>query len=183
MTKPSLLERLLIGLAMLPFVVLFAVLATGMVRTYRNVTGSMDPTLSLGDRLIAVRTGSVNRGDIVTFEYPLHREAIFTKRVVAIAGDTVEIRAKRLFVNGDAVAEPYAIHLDPTVYPAMASLPEPFRSRDNFGPVQVPPGAYVVLGDNRDQSSDSRYWGFVPRENINGRVIFLFSWSRGFRRI
>jgi signal peptidase I len=183
MTRPSLVERLLIALAMLPFVVLFALLATGMVRTYRNVTGSMDPTLPMGDQLIAVRTGSVNRGDIVAFEYPLHREAIFAKRIVGIAGDTVEIRTKRLFVNGEAVAEPYAVHLDPAVYPAMASLPEPFRSRDNFGPVEVPPGAYFVLGDNRDLSSDSRYWGFVPRENINGRVMFLFSWSRGLRRI
>jgi len=183
MTKPSLLERLLIALAALPFVVLFALLATGMVRTYRNVTGSMDPTLPIGDQLIAVRTGSVNRGDIVAFEYPLHREVIFAKRVVGIAGDTVEIRTKRLFVNGEAVAEPYAVHLDPAVYPAMGTFPEPFRSRDNFGPVQVPPGAYFVLGDNRDQSSDSRYWGFVPRENIDGRVIFLFSWSRGFRGI
>ncbi|HEV7427971.1 MAG TPA: signal peptidase I [Thermoanaerobaculia bacterium] len=155
----------------------------GMVRTYRSTTGSMEPTLPIGDRMIAVRTGVVNRGDIVAFEYPLERDVVFAKRVVAVAGETVEIRAKRLLVNGAAVEEPYAVHLDPAIYPAMASLPEPYRSRDNFGPLQVPPGAYFVLGDNRDRSSDSRYWGVVPRENIKGRLVFLFSWSRGFRKL
>jgi signal peptidase I len=183
MTKPSLLERLLIALAALPFVILFALFATGMVRTYRNVTGSMTPTLPLGDRLTAVRTTSVARGDIIVFEYPLRPGIFFAKRLVAVGGDTVEIRAKQLFVNGQAVAEPYVVHLDPTIYPAMPSLPEPYRSRDHFGPMQVPPGMYFVLGDNRDQSADSRYFGAIPREALRGRVVLLFSWSHGFRRV
>jgi signal peptidase I len=183
MTKPSLLERLLIALGVLPLVVLFALLATGMLRTYRNLTGSMDPTSSTGDRMIAMRTGSVHHGDIIVFDYPLKPSVVFAKRVVAVGGDTVEIRSKQLLVNGEAVAEPYAVHLDPTIFPAIPTLPEPYRSRDHFGPYQVPRGTYFVLGDNRDRSSDSRYWGAVPGENLRGRVVLLFSWSRGFRRV
>ncbi|MBV8544216.1 MAG: signal peptidase I [Acidobacteria bacterium] len=184
MSKPSLLERLLIALAVLPFVILFGLLATGTVRTYRNLTGSMEPTIPIGDRMIAMPTGSVHRGDIIVFDYPLQQPNVaFAKRVVAVGGDTVEIRSRRLFVNGEAVAEPYAIHLDPITYPAMQTLPEPYRSRDHFGPYQAPPGTYFVLGDNRDRSSDSRYWGIVPGENLRGRVVLLFSWSSGFRRV
>jgi signal peptidase I len=100
---------------------------------------------------------------------------------VAVGGDTVEIRSKRLFVNGQAVADPYAVHLDPTTYPPMPTLPEPYRSRDHFGPFHVPTGTYFVLGDNRDRSSDSRYWGVVPPELLHGRVVLVFSWRRGFR--
>jgi len=183
MSKPSLLERLLIALAVLPFVVLFALLATGTVRTYRNLTGSMEPAIPIGARMIAMRTGSVNRGDIIVFEYPLQPEVVFAKRVVAVGGDTVEIRSKQLFVNGKALAEPYAVHLDPTIYVASPALPEPYRSRDHFGPYEVPAGTFFVLGDNRDRSSDSRYWGVVPAENLRGRIVLLFSWSRGFRRV
>jgi signal peptidase I len=183
MTKPPLLERLLIALGLLPFVVLVALWSTGMVRTYRNLTGSMDPTSSTGDRMIARPTGSVHRGDIIVFDYPPQPAVVFAKRVVAVGGDTVEIRSKQLFVNGIAVAEPYAVHLDPIIYPAIPTLPEPFRSRDHFGPFEVPKGTYFVLGDNRDRSSDSRYWGVVPGENLRGRVVLLFSWSRGFRRV
>ncbi|HEV7572103.1 MAG TPA: signal peptidase I [Thermoanaerobaculia bacterium] len=183
MTKPSLLERLLIALGVLPFVILFALLATGMVRTYRNLTGSMDPTSSIGDRMIAMRTGSVHRGDIIVFDYPLQPGVVFAKRLVAVGGDTVEIRSKQLFVNGETVVEPYAVHLDPTIYVASPTLPEPYRSRDHFGPYEVPAGTFFVLGDNRDRSSDSRYWGVVPGENLRGRVVLLFSLSRGFRRL
>jgi signal peptidase I len=183
MTKPSLLERLLIALAVLPFVILFALLATGIVRTYRSPTGSMEPTIPIGARIIAVRTSSVHRGDIIVFDYPLQPEVVFAKRVVAVGDDTVEIRSKQLFVNGKSVVEPYAVHLDPTIYVASPTLPEPYRSRDHFGPYQVPQGTYFVLGDNRDQSSDSRYWGVVPVENLRGRAVLSISWSHGFRRL
>ena len=183
MSKPSLLERLLIGLPLLLFVILFALAATGTVRTYRNTTGSMTPTIPMGDHMLSVGTASVARGDIIVFEHPLKPGVFFAKRLVAVGGETVEIRAKQLFVNGQAVAEPYAVHLDPMIYPAMQSLPEPYRSRDHFGPMQVPAGAYFVLGDNRDQSMDSRYIGTIPREAVRGRVVLLFSWSRGLRKV
>jgi signal peptidase I len=183
MTKRSPLERFLLALGVLPFVVFFVVLATGMVRTFRNVTGSMAPTLPMGGVLIEVRTGSVHRGDIIVFDYPLQPSAALAKRVVAVGGDTVEIRAKLLLVNGEVAAEPYAVHVDPIIFPANPSLPEPYRSRDHFGPARVPRGTYFVLGDNRDLSSDSRYWGTVPSENVRGRVVLLVSWSGGFRKI
>lgn len=127
-----------------------------------------------------MRTRSLSRGDIVTFDYPLQPETVYVKRVVALGGDTVEIRAKRLFVNGREVAEPYAIHLDSEIYPAAQNVPEPYRSRDNLAPRRLPAGTFFVLGDNRDRSSDSRYWGTVPQGNLRGRVAYLFSWSRGF---
>ncbi|HEX3579491.1 MAG TPA: signal peptidase I [Thermoanaerobaculia bacterium] len=183
MSKPPLLARLLIALAILPFVIVYGLLATGMVRTYRSLTGSMDPTIPVGARMIAVRSGTLHRGDVIAFRYPLNPDVVFAKRLVAVGGDTVEIRSKRLFVNGEAVAEPYAVHMDPTTYPANPLLPEPYRSRDHFGPFAVPKGAYFVLGDNRDRSSDSRYWGVVPSENLQGRVILVFSWSEGFRQL
>jgi len=92
-------------------------------------------------------------------------------RVLAVPGDRVEIRDKALYVNGTAVAEPYVRHDDPRTYPKLASLPEPYRSRDHFGPALIPPDQFFVLGDNRDRSSDSRYWGCVPRANIAGRIV------------
>jgi signal peptidase I len=183
MTKPALLERLLIALAVLPFVILVALLATRTLRTYRIPTGSMHPAIPMGARIISMRTSSVHRGDIIVFDYPLQAGVVLAKRLVAVGGDTVEIRSKRLFVNGKSVVEPYAVHLDPTIYPASPTLPEPYRSRDHFGPYQVPQGTFFVLGDNRDQSSDSRYWGVVPVENLRGRAILSISWSHGFRRL
>ena len=140
----------------------------------------MEPALPMGARFLTILTDGANRGDIVAFVYPLDPRVLFAKRVVAVGGDVVEIRDKRLFINGHEVKERYAVHTDPTVYPNDKLLPEPYRSRDHFDPFRVPAGTFFVLGDSRDQSSDSRYWGTVPRENIRGRVFLEFSWSRGF---
>jgi len=181
MSKVPIVERLLLAFVALPFVVLSGVLASGaVVRTYRNTTGSMEPTLPIGTRFVTMRTSSAVRGDIITFISPLDPAASFAKRVVAVGGDTVQIWGKRLFVNGKEVAEPYVVHADSTVYPNLPHLPEPYRSRDYFGPYRVPPETFFVLGDNRDRSSDSRYWGAVPHRSLTGRVILLYSWSRGF---
>ncbi|MEA2239484.1 MAG: signal peptidase [Thermoanaerobaculia bacterium] len=174
------MRRILIAFVVLPFVVLSGLLWFGVVRIYRNTTGSMEPTLPMGARFLTILTSRANRGDIVAFVYPLDPQVLFDKRVVAVGGDVVEIRDKRLFVNGNELNERYAVHADTTVYPNNKLLPEPYRSRDHFGPFRVPAGTYFVLGDNRDESSDSRYWGTVPRENIRGRVVLAFSWSRGF---
>ena len=180
MRKKSVLEVLLIVSAALPFVILSGALSAGFVRTYRTSTASMEPALPPGSRMVAIQTKTVSRGDIVTFLYPLDPQATFAKRVVAVGDDEIEIRAKHLFVNGKEVSERYATHADPVVYPQRASLPEPYRSRDWYGPFRVPYGTVFVLGDNRDRSADSRYWGPVPLENIRGRVVAAFSWSRGF---
>jgi signal peptidase I len=144
-------------------------------RTFINSTASMEPTLPLRARIVARSTNDVHVGEIVVFRYPLAPGTIYVKRIVAGPGDEIEIRAKRLFVNGREVNEPYAVHEDPTIYPLQPALPEPYRSRDNYGPYRVPKESYFVLGDNRDRSADSRFWGVVPHANIVGRVVLVVS--------
>jgi signal peptidase I len=137
----------------------------------------MAPTVSSGAYVLAIRARNVSRGDIVTFRYPREPRTTFIKRVVASGGDTVEIRAKKLLVNGKAVHEPYVAHGDPQIW-AGELLPEPYRSRDHFGPYVVPTDPFFVMGDNRDASSDSRYWGAVPRANVVGRVLWVADENR-----
>lgn len=143
-----------------------------------------------------------SRGDILVFEYPYDRSQDFVKRCVALGGDTVEMRDKVLYVNGVRQEEPFARHADNRVrrdfnrlYDANifawqfdyligddkreAARSEYRPTRDNFGPLIVPAGKYFCLGDNRDSSSDSRFWGFVDREMIRGRPLMLyFSWDK-----
>ena len=142
-----------------------------------------------------------NRGDIIVFEYPLDRSLDFVKRCVAVSGDTVEMRDKVLYINNIPQDEPYVQHTDPHIYRSSDSgwrdtgrfswqyayLTEEkkkelngryYPTRDNFGPLVVPEGKYFCLGDNRDASLDSRFWGFVDRELIKGRpMILYFSWD------
>ena len=140
------------------------------------------------------------RGEIVIFEYPLDRSLDFVKRCVAESGDTVQMRDKVLYINGVAQAEPYVSHSETRMLRNENRLfhvrnfdwqylylteeeknnhREPYLpTRDNFGPLVVPQGKYFCMGDNRDHSSDSRFWGFVDREQIKGRPIVLyFSWN------
>ena len=112
----------------------------------------------------------VHRGDIVVFTSPVDHSTDLIKRVIAVAGDTVEIRAKRLFINGQETPDPHANFSEPRV---RSNVP-----RDNFGPVTVPPGKFFVMGDNRDQSYDSRYWGFADERDVKGQATFIyFSWN------
>ena len=148
-------------------------------RVYINHTGSMEPTIHIGERMIMRKTNAASRGDIIVFDYPLQPNTTFAKRVVAVGGETVEIRDKQLFVNGRKVDEPYAIHEDPMVFSRREPpLPEPYRSRDQFGPFTVQPDSFFVMGDNRDRSSDSRYWGTVPHRLVRGVIVMA-----GFRKL
>jgi len=142
------------------------------------------------------------RGDVLVFEFPLDRTQEYVKRCVAVGGDTVAMRDKVLYINGVRQEEPYAQHVDPEVRRERNRLFEPNKfswqldyiveglepdssydprqhpTRDNFGPLVVPAGKFFCLGDNRDTSSDSRFWGFVDRELIKGRPLILyFSWD------
>ena len=110
------------------------------------------------------------RGDIVVFMFPEDETKDFIKRVVGLPGDTVEVRNKTVYINGAALSEPYTQHVDPTV------LPHQIQPRDNLGPLTVPENSYFVMGDNRDQSLDSRFWGYVRRDKIKGKA-FLIYWS------
>ena len=126
------------------------------------------------DRLLPFR--EVRRGDTIVFRYPLDRDVDYVKRVVGLPGETVTIRNKQVLIDGRPLAEPYAVHADPRTYPYGVPLPEPYRSRDQFGPYTVPEGMYFAMGDNRDSSYDSRYWGPVPRELIKGKPLLVY-WS------
>jgi len=129
------------------------------------------------------------RGEVVVFRPPHDLRRVYVKRVVGIPGDTLEMRSKRLFRNGVAVDEPYARHLDEggdAIHPGMgwqsdflvAATPGPRHryvpSRDTWGPLVVPPDRFFVLGDNRDNSEDSRYWGFIRRSEVRGRPWLVY---------
>ncbi|HYU25598.1 MAG TPA: signal peptidase I [Thermoanaerobaculia bacterium] len=152
---------------------LAAFAAAGMLRMFAIPTGAMEPGIPIGSRVAVEETQNVHTGDIIVFRYPLDPKVVHVKRIVAGPEDTVAIRDKRLRVNGREIRELYVMHDDPKVYPDQPSLPEPYRSRDQYGPYRVPADSWFVLGDNRDKSSDSRFWGVVPRENVIGRVVYV----------
>jgi signal peptidase I len=146
------------------------------VEAFKFASRSMEPTLLVGDHLLVNRSPSARnpqRGDIVVFEYPEDPEKNFLKRVVAIGGDNVELRNGVLYVNGKVVNEPYIKQ------PKNNKSLSPSLSGSNYGPVVVPDNSYFVLGDNRDNSQDSRYFGFVSREKIKGTARSIYwSWDK-----
>ena len=157
-----------------------------VVQAFKIPSGSMEPTLQVGDHILVnkfiygVRLPVTNttiipvsepeKGDIIVFEYPVEPDKDFIKRVVGVPGDTVEIRDKKVYVNGRRL-DNY-----PVKYTEKNVLPGSVNKRDNFGPVSVPEDAYFVLGDNRDHSYDSRFWGFVKEEAIKGEAFIIY-WS------
>lgn len=169
------------------------------VQAYKIPSGSMIPTLLVGDYLLVNKItfgirhpikddflyswGLPKRQEIVVFTYPVDKKLDFIKRVIGLPGDTVEIINKKVYVNGVPLEEPYVQFTDKEIFPREIS------PRDNFGPVKVPPNSVFVLGDNRDQSYDSRFWGFVPLHSLKGKALIIyFSWDgeKGgirFRRI
>lgn len=165
---------------------------TFVFENFKIPSGSMEDNLLIGDHLVvnkfifAGNTGTFlhrlfpyrapERGDVVVFKYPEDPRRDFIKRCVAVGGDTVEIRRKQLFINGRAQEEPHAVHKDPRVYDDSSAVPVSARIRDNFGPMTVPEGSIFCLGDNRDNSLDSRFWGPVPLSYVKGRAVLIY-WS------
>lgn len=152
-------------------------LASGMrnfLQAFRQPSPSMRPTLEVGDYFFIDKAGYAGReparGDIVAYRWPQDPSKEFVKRVIGLPGDSIEVRAKRVFIDGAAIDEPYAIHTDGEMRPGGLD------PRDNFGPYEVPASMYFVLGDDRDNSNDSRYSGPVQRRAIRGRA-FLVYWS------
>lgn len=177
----------------LAMVLAFILVFTGYVAQATQVpTESMKPTILVGDHFFieklafpgnypaAVRPflpqRAIHRGDIVVFRSPIDGKIPFVKRVIGTPGDLVEIREKVVFVNGVEIDEPYKIHTHQTVYKEDGFTPEGLKQRDNYGPQTVPPDSFFVMGDNRDNSNDSRYWGYVGREAIMGMPLFVY-WS------
>ena len=165
---------------------------TFVVQAFQIPTGSMEPNLLVGDfllvnKLVYRNTDSavdrlllpkrnVRRQEIIVFKYPEDLTKDFVKRAIGLPGDKVEIRKKQVFVNNAPLDEKYKFHSDPVTYEPNDGLSE--AQRDNFGPVTVPAGSIFAMGDNRDNSLDSRYWGFVPISNIKGRPwIIYFSYA------
>ena len=173
--------------------VIFALFArTFLFQAFAVPSPSMEKTVLTGDRLLvnkflfAARGDgplarllpgrAVRRGDVVVFRFPEDPKRDFIKRVVALPGETVRIRDRKVFVDGRLLDEPYAFHADDRVWPDDAAVPAERRRRDQLAPRTVPPGSYFVMGDNRDDSNDSRFWGAVPEANLEGRALFVY-WS------
>ncbi|MFH1892750.1 MAG: signal peptidase I [Candidatus Zixiibacteriota bacterium] len=163
--------------AILIALVIASILRVFVVQAYRVESGSMEDTMETGDFVFVNKFIYHFRnpvpGDVIVFEYPLNPSRDFIKRVVAVEGQIVEIKSKQLFVDGQPVPDPVgAKHIDSRIIPSELS------TRDHFGPKQVPPGQYFVMGDNRDDSRDSRFWGFVDLSKIKGKsMIVYFSWK------
>lgn len=167
---------------------------TFVVQAFQIPTGSMEPTLLVGDFLLVNKLAYANhtsglekailprkdidRHDIVVFKYPNELTKDFVKRVIALEGEKVEVRDKQVFVNDEPVEELYKYHSDNQVYTKNEYYQYDDVIRDNYGPVEVPAGHCFVMGDNRDNSMDSRYWGFLPMTNIKGRPwVIYFSYK------
>lgn len=185
-------------------VVIAVFVITFIVQAFQIPSESMENTLLIGDYLLVdkVHYGSgglwghilpysaIQRGDIIVFRYPVHPSQHFVKRVIGVPGDHVRLVNKRVFVNGQALNEKYVLYKSALSdvyrddFPAMNYLSANVEARwwlemrgmVHNGELVVPPGQYFVMGDNRDESLDSRYWGFVPRQNIIGRPLVIY-WS------
>ncbi|MBI4916996.1 MAG: signal peptidase I [Acidobacteria bacterium] len=180
------LEAILIAVVFALFV------RTFVAQAFKIPSGSMEDSLLVGDHLFVNKFiyaphfdtplyavlpyRDVRRGDVVVFRYPNDPRLDYIKRAVAVSGDELEIRAKQLLVNGEAETGAYAVYKDPWTAPADAGLPAAVRARDHFGPERVPADSLFCMGDNRDSSHDSRFWGPVPRSLLRGRASFIF-WS------
>lgn len=187
--------------SLIAIIVIAVFIVTFTIQPFRIPSGSMEPTLLVGDFLLVDKevtadaadslflpATAIHRGDVVVFHFPIEPTVHLVKRVVGIPGDHIRLRGGHVFVNGLRLDEPYTIY--------RPSMPDNFR--DNFprlqnadpsidsrwwvrmrkliddGDLIIPSGNYFVLGDNRNDSEDSRYWGFVPRENIVGRPLLIY---------
>jgi signal peptidase I len=148
-------------------------LREGWVQAFRIPSEAMMPTLLVGDHLFVDKRASARtpgRGDVVVFRYPEEPSRFYIKRVVAVGGDEVEVRDKVLYVNGQPREESLIQHIDPSVHP------REYDPRDNFDLYTVPKGSYFVMGDNRDNSNDSRFWGPVDGSLVQGKALGIY-WS------
>lgn len=170
-------------------ILLALVIRTYLVQAFKIPSGSMEDTLAIGDHLLVSKfiygtkvPFSTNRilkirdprsGDVIVFEYPEDPSKDFIKRIVGTPGDVVEGKNKKVYVNGKLYENPHEIHKEKEI------IPREMNPRDTFGPVTVPAGSYFVMGDNRDRSYDSRFWGFVSLDKIKGLAFIKYwSWDR-----
>jgi len=178
-------------------VILALFVRTFVFQAFKIPTGSMENNLLIGDHLLVNKfvfaptaTGlerallpidPIRRGDILVFKYPEDPERDFIKRVIGLPGETIELRNKKVHVNGTPIDEPYVHFLFPADDPGSGAVGgADFDVRRNYGPVTVPADYYFMMGDNRDNSQDSRYWGFMPKDYVKGKALFVyFSFGEG----
>ena len=165
-------------------VILALFIRTFVVQAFKIPTGSMEENLLIGDHLLVNKfvfgppasaaekavlpIADIKRGDVLVFKYPVEPERDFIKRVIGLPGETVEVKERKIYINGAVVDDSHAHYLLPATsdYHEVTS----FDVRERYGPVTVPPNQYFVMGDNRDNSQDSRYWGFLPRDYVKGKA-------------
>ena len=174
--------------------ILFAIILALFIRTFiaqafKIPSGSMMETLLIGDHILVnkfiygvklpflqktiIPVKNPVQGDIVVFRFPMDPKKDFIKRVVGIAGDIIECKDKKVYVNGKLEQTIHIIHMDNDI------IPGNFSRRDNFGPIKVPPDSIFVMGDNRDNSHDGRFWGFVDLEEVKGKAFIIYwSWNK-----
>ena len=177
-------------------VILALFVRTFVVQAFKIPTGSMENNLLIGDHLLVNKfvfaptlspleeallpIDPIVRGDIVVFKYPEEPERDFIKRVIGLPGDTVELKQKRVYINGTRLDESYVQYFSPPE----ESSPDDSDVRVQYGPVTVPADHYFMMGDNRDNSQDSRYWGFMPRNYVKGKALFVYwSFDDGFTSV
>jgi signal peptidase I len=174
--------------------IIIAILIALFIRTfiicaYKIPSRSMVQTLLVGDHILVnkflygvkipllrntiIPVREPKRGEIVVFIYPNDRSKDFIKRVIGVGGDKIEIKNKKIFINSKEYKDSFGIYSDNIIYPAT------MQPRDNFGPVTVPKDSIFVMGDNRDESLDSRFWGFVNLKDVEGKAFIIYwSWNR-----
>ncbi|MEW6187669.1 MAG: signal peptidase I [Thermodesulfobacteriota bacterium] len=164
-----------------------------VIQAFKIPSGSMKPTLQVGDHILVNKfiygikfrvpftainktllpISSPKRNDVVVFIFPVDPSKDFIKRVIGLPGDTVEIKDKKVYINNRPLDDPHGTYTDQRIIPAEE------QPRDNFGPRIIPPGKFFVMGDNRDESYDSRFWLFVDRSQILGKAFIIYwSWDR-----
>ncbi|MES0446112.1 MAG: signal peptidase I [Desulfobacterales bacterium] len=175
--------------AILVAIVLALFIRTFIIQAFKIPSGSMKQTLQIGDHILVnkfiygiklpflmttiVPIKNPERGDIVVFKFPEDPDKDFIKRVIGIAGDVVECRDKQVYINHKRLNHDYGIHTDSNI------ISGGVQPRDNFGPVVVPENSLFVMGDNRDHSYDSRFWGFVDLKALRGKALIIYwSWDK-----
>jgi signal peptidase I len=172
-------------------VILALFIRTFVVQAFKIPTGSMEENLLIGDHLLVNKfvfgpTASavenavlpitdINRGDVLVFKFPVEPERDFIKRVIGLPGETVEVKDRKIYINGTVIDDPHAHYLLPASSSDYHEVTS-FDVRERYGPVTVPANQYFVMGDNRDNSQDSRYWGFLPRDLVKGKALVIY-WS------
>ena len=158
------------------------------IQAFKIPSGSMIPALLVGDHILVNRFiygfripltrikflefRKPERGDVVVFKYPEDPKKDFIKRVIALEDETVEIRDKKIYINNQPMKEEHGVYRDGV------TLPQAISPRDNYGPARVPPNSIFVMGDNRDSSHDSRFWGFVDLKALEGKALIIYwSWN------